>query len=236
MVDNNLNPQIIKNGTKIMSLTYRRLGIKFRDTLNFVQCRLADFPKVVGVTDETKGEFPHKANVPDNWDKLIPFPTEDKFFLHTKSPKQLEEFRKWHAETKATSNDVLDFRRCIVEYCSQDVTMHRKCTLAFREAFRACAKMDCFASCSTIASACRQYFKTYCMEKDTIGIISAHGYDPNRKTSFEATEYFEYLNSLPDYDSGLVHGRTGKEHKISKYFVDAVFNNGGMMEAHEYNG
>ena len=237
MTANGLTPNVIKRGNQLISLTYTSLGMTFRDTLNFVPCTLDQFPKLVGVVDESKGEFPHKANVPGNWDKVIIFPAEDKFYLHKKNEKELAEFRSWHSEASVQNGGRFDFRKMIVKYCSQDVTLLRKCALKFRESFCAGAKMDCFAKSCTIASACRGFLSTYCLEPETIAIISAHGYDPNRKTSFEATEYFEYLNSRPQYNGSLVHGRTEKEEKVGPYYVDAVFTrDDGDTEAHEYNG
>ena len=94
MNDNALTPNVIKRGSQLISLTYARLDMTFRDTLNFVPCTLEQFPKLVGIVDESKGEFPHRANVPENWDKIIPFPEQDKFFLFKKNEKQLLEFQR----------------------------------------------------------------------------------------------------------------------------------------------
>ena len=237
MNDNGLPPNVIKRGNQLISLTYSRLGLTFRDTLNFVPCMLEQFPKLVGVVDESKGEFPHKANKPENWDKVIAFPDVSKFYVHKKNERQMADFKSWHDEARLENNGRVDFRKMIVSYCSQDVTLLRKCALKFREAFHAGAQMDCYAKSCTIASACRQFLLTFCMVPETIAVISAHGYDTNRKTSFEATQYFEYLNSQPEYNGALMHGRIQKEEKVGKYFVDAVFErNDGKKEAHEYNG
>ena len=49
--------------------------MKSRDTLNFCALKLDNFPKTVGLGDiASKGTFPHRANKPVNWDKVIPFP------------------------------------------------------------------------------------------------------------------------------------------------------------------
>ena len=63
-------------------------------------------------------------------------------------------------------------------------------------------------------------------------MISQHGYQPNRKTSLEATEWLEWLNTQTG--GKIQHGRNGKEVKIGKYFVDGL--DALQKVVYEYNG
>ena len=71
------------------------------------------------------------------------------------------------------------------------------------------------------------------MLPNRIGIISAHGYQPNRKTSLEATEWLEYLNNCV-FGCSIEHGRNGKEAKIGNCFVDGIDRTTNTI--YEYNG
>ena len=72
--------------------------MKTRDTLNFCALRLADFPKAVGLEEGViKGDFPHLANVKENWDKVIPFPGPELYGIESMKKKQRGEFLLRHA-------------------------------------------------------------------------------------------------------------------------------------------
>jgi len=54
------------------------------------------------------------------------------------------------------------------------------------------------------------------MKKNEIAVISANGYQANRKTSLEATEWLEFRKlEFPN----LCHGRNGKEVQIGRYLL-----------------
>ena len=54
VLNNNLKVKIIKHGTRVLDLQYRKLKINARDTLNFVSSRLAEFPTTVGIDTISK--------------------------------------------------------------------------------------------------------------------------------------------------------------------------------------
>ena len=124
----------------------------------------------------------------------------------------------------------MEEREEIVKYCSMDVTVLRLCALNFRSDFINLCKIDPFRSV-TIAAACQKYYRTFLLQKDEIAVISGHGYQTNRKTSAEATEWLEWLNNQSS--GNIQHGRNGKEYEVGKYFVDGFesFTN----TAYEYN-
>ena len=52
-----------------------RFKIRFIDSINFVQDKLAKFPETFGLTEMKKGYFPHFFNVPKTKITLDKFPT-----------------------------------------------------------------------------------------------------------------------------------------------------------------
>jgi hypothetical protein len=160
-IENNLKITTMKNGTKLISMRYDSLKMNFRDTLNFLPVALSNLPRAVGLSAEiaAKGDFAHRANKPGNWDKVIPFPDISEFMIEKWDLKKRNAFALWHASEKSNKNNLLDFRREIVSYCSNDVTVLRLCALKFRKDFIALSKIDPLAHI-TISSACRQYYTT----------------------------------------------------------------------------
>ena len=51
-----------------------KFKIRFIDSINFIQSKLADSPKTFGLTEMKKGYFPHFFNVPENQDYVGPNP------------------------------------------------------------------------------------------------------------------------------------------------------------------
>jgi hypothetical protein len=195
---------------------------------------LSALPKALGLSTDlvAKGEFPHRANKPCNWDKKIPFPAIDQYMIEKRSKKDRASFSEWWAEESARCGGVMDFRKVLMDYCSSDVTVLRLVVIQLRKLFRQLTRIDILDHV-TIASACRFFFASDLMVPNEIALISAHGYQPNRKTSIEATEYLEYQNACV-VGNDIEHGRNGKEQAIGKYFVDGIDRH--RDEVYEYNG
>ena len=156
MLDNDLRPEVIKRGTQLLDLRYPKLNICARDTLNFCALKLSQFPKAVGLQGVTsKGAFPHFANKPENWDKIIPFPTPTEYGADRMSEKERKDFFVWWTDECLSMRGRFDFRKEIKDYCSDDVTVLRLCALKFREDFIGLCQVDPFKSV-TIAAACQK--------------------------------------------------------------------------------
>ena len=83
---NNMKAQVIKRGTQRLEIEYARMRMKSRDTLNFRALQLEQFPKSVSLGDiAAKGSFPHRINNPENWDKIIAFPSPEDYDIRGKS-------------------------------------------------------------------------------------------------------------------------------------------------------
>ncbi len=52
-------------------------------------------------------------------------------------------------------------------------------------------KMDPFARCITIASACNLVFRTNFLQTETIALIPHHGYNPEQRQSIKAPQWLE---------------------------------------------
>ena len=73
-VDNAIKPFCIYNRTKIMYMSVKEFGIRFIDSINFVNQALETFPKTFGLKELKKGYFPHLFNLPANQDYIGPIP------------------------------------------------------------------------------------------------------------------------------------------------------------------
>lgn len=133
----------IPNGRKLMELRIPALRIRIIDSLNFIQAKLADFPKMFGLSGDSarKGTYPYEFNTLNNWaycEKRMP---ELQMFLpggsHGVPYKQNEELTatsgeesrlykarasiaKWWKE-KVLSGYVWDNHYELLEYCKTDV-------------------------------------------------------------------------------------------------------------------
>lgn len=73
---------------QLLDLQYQKAKINFWNTVDFVQRRLANFPKAVEFihVEVRKEDFSLCANVPQNWSQVIPFPNVDKYMAEEKLP------------------------------------------------------------------------------------------------------------------------------------------------------
>jgi hypothetical protein len=74
---NDSKPNVILNGTKLISIEFRR--IKIIDSFSFIPTALEDFSKIFSIKKITKGFFPHLFNKPENFNYIGTLP-EKKFY------------------------------------------------------------------------------------------------------------------------------------------------------------
>ena len=77
LYDQIILPELLLNGTKIMSITVADLNIKFIDSLNFIPMALARFPKTFGLKELKKGWFPHHFNTAANQSYVGTIPAKE---------------------------------------------------------------------------------------------------------------------------------------------------------------
>ena len=175
-----LLPGLILNGAKIMSMELTEAEIKFRDSLNFLPMPLKALPKTFGLTELKKGYFPHFFNRKENQQYVGPLPPIENYDRDGMSTKERQEFLRWYEERR-NAEYVFDFEKEIEEYCRSGVDILRRCCLQLKQLMEEACNLDPFKYCVTIASACNRVFRQEFLEKDTIGLIPAQGYQPARK-------------------------------------------------------
>jgi hypothetical protein len=92
-----------------MSMDIPRLNIKFRDSLNYNPQSLVKWPATFGLQGLSKGQFSHRFNRPENWQRVCPFPEPEEYGAPTTRGKDREEFLSWHAGEKGFKGGKFDF-------------------------------------------------------------------------------------------------------------------------------
>ena len=213
-----MNPSVVMNGGKILSMDVPKLNMKFRDSLNYNPQSLAKWPATFGLEGVSKGQFPHKFNRPENWHNHCDFPEPSEYGVAVMRSKEKEEFLLWHTEQKALKKGRFDFWTEFVGYCSMDVTVLRKCCMLFRELFMGISGGMCpFVSATTIAGLCNRFWRSKMLECNQIGLLPS--ISSNRIQSAKAIRWLEY-KSWED-DCHIQHRNSvGGEVKIKSYYVD----------------
>jgi DNA polymerase type B, organellar and viral len=164
LVAKNIKPNIINTGDKIMFMEVKQeFKIRFIDSLNFIQMKLKDFPKTFDI-HEVKGYFPHKFNIPENYDYIGPHPSPPYYGTESMTKKDRLEFMEWY---KTVKDGTFNFQEQMYNYCKADVDVLRQSCILFRELFIKIANIDPFQYI-TIAGVCkailckRVHRRTYC--------------------------------------------------------------------------
>ena len=184
--------------------------IRFIDNVNFVQSKLADFPKTFGLTEMKKGYFPHFFNVPENQDYVGPVPDAKHYGPDQMSTDGRAKFLKWHQE-RVSEGYVFEFRKELEAYCRSDVDILRRSMLRFREDFIAIANIDPLQYI-TIASVCMNVYRSKFMPERTIGVIK-----DSVRTETHSKISINWLKWVYDTNGGKVriqHALNGGEHVI----------------------
>ena len=184
-------------------------NIRFIDSINFIQSKLADFPKTFGLTEIKKGYFPHFYNTPENQNYVGPIPDVKYYGPDQMMPDVRNKFLKWYQD-RLDENFVFDFKKELKEYCRSDVDILRRSMLKFREDFIDIANIDPLQYI-TIASVCMSVYRSKFMPKDTIGIIK----NIVRNEMFSKISV-KWLNWVSDtQDIHIQHAMNGGEYTIS---------------------
>lgn len=216
-------PEVIHSGAKIMCLVLKEYKIRFIDSLNFVTTRLAAFPKMFSLKEQSKGYFPYQKNDDAHQDYIGPM-----FPIEAYSPEQMTEsgraeFLLWYEEHK---NDTFDLQADLLSYCESDVTILRLGMVAFRKAFIADNQYDPFRVNFTISSAVNGVFRQSHLQPKTIGIIPIYSYSRNT-ASRSCRQWLKYL-----MESQNIH--IDCEVRVGIYIVDGFCKETNTV--YEFNG
>lgn len=114
MLEQGLQPKVIPNGSKLMSIEVKSLNIRIIDSFNFLPMSLAKLPATFGLIELKKGYFPHFFNTPENQDYIGPLPGPQFYNPDAMSTSERQKFYSWYEERKA---EPFDFRKEMLEYC-----------------------------------------------------------------------------------------------------------------------
>ena len=212
---------VIMRGAKLLRIYVPMLNIKFIDSLCFIPMKLANFPKTFGITELTKGYFPHLFSRTENQKYIGPIPPSAYYFPTEWVPaRKSEEFLSWHKSLQQ-SNYVFNFQDGILKYCRLDVDILRRCCIDFCQLFRSVTDIDPFEKCLTIASACDLVFRKKFLEEQTIAIIPPNSYRPSDKHSVFALKWLSFTSEQNNIN--IPHARNSGEKRVGNYHACWVF-------------
>ena len=193
-------PTKIQNGSSIIMMTIKGIGVRFIDSFSFLPRPLRylalDFKLP---EDERKGHFPYLFNTRDNQDYVGGVPGKDSFGFAEMNEKDKCEFAKWHDEQVRTAVE-WRLKTEIVQYCRQDTRVLAKCLISMRANFwEKSGGLDCF-DFPTMASASITALQFKFLPADTIGIVPLHGYGGRGLQSKVALEYLAWYGATFDVE------------------------------------
>jgi G:T-mismatch repair DNA endonuclease (very short patch repair protein) len=217
------NPTPLMNGSKILSLVFRK--VKIIDSLLFLPMALDKFPKTFEIKELKKGFFPHGFNLEENQKYVGVWPSKEDFGIKFMTDEKKKEFEEWYEKN---SNSVYDFQQELQAYCKSDVELLMQGCLAFRKSIIEVTKskddpnflngIDPFCVSVTIASLCHYIFRNKMLKKNQIAILPQNGYYNNQNHSIKAIQWLEFLSMKKNLF--IKHARNGEEEKIAGYPVD----------------
>ena len=128
-VNNGLTPSIVPRGNKILSMSIPPLNINFLDSMRYCPGSLDAIGRRYNL-EQSKGFFPHKFNLPDNYNYSGPCPDAKWFYNESDTPTQQKVKQKFVQDLHATCYE-WNFKTEIGIYCSQDTLILCRSMLSF---------------------------------------------------------------------------------------------------------
>ena len=179
-------------GAKILSLQNGLLI--FKDSLCFLPFPLASFPGTFGLTELSKGFFPHLFNKTENQNYRGPMPDPHYYDPEGMSAKKKQEFLRWHS-SMVDAEHIFDMKQEMEKYCISDVKLLKAGCEKFQEEFASHADFNPMDKCITIASACNRFWRKKLLPRDTIAIEPPRGWHgATTNTSLVARQWLAYRN------------------------------------------
>ena len=198
-------------GTKI--LHFKHANLIFKDSLNFLNMPLSQFPKTFGLTELKKGFFPHKFSKLENWRYEGPIPDLKYYEPQHMTEEKKEECETWHAQ-QAKEGNSWNFQTEMLDYCKSDVQLLREGCLKFAEDTMQEAGFNPLTQCITIASACHYFWRNYQMEPKTIAIEPTLGWGGLKVNQSKIALQWLYLEDLKLGGNRIKHTRNGGEQTL----------------------
>ena len=215
LYDNKILPNLILNGAKVMSIEIPEAKIKFIDSLNFLTMPLAKLPEAFGLSELSKGFFPHLFNTKENRLYIGEIPDVSFYDPDGMTPEERKKFLLWHADQKKRQV-VFNMQEELLKYCRLDVNILRKCCVKFRSMILDLCSVDPFEECITIASLCNTIFRKLFLKQETIAIIPPDGYRPKEKQSILAHKWLAWESHTRGIR--IEHSRNGGEKRVEPHY------------------
>ena len=214
--------QQMGKGTKV--LHFKHGNLVFKDSLNFLNMPLANFPKTFGLTGMKKGFFPHKFSKMDNLEYIGPIPSLEYFEPQHMSKAKKKECEEWHAEQVA-EGETWNFQKEMLEYCKDDVRILREGCLKFAQDTLQEAGFNPLEQCITIASTCHYFWRNHQMLPKIIAVEPVSGWGGPCINQSKVALQWLYLEDLKlNGDNRIKHTRNGGEQSLlvkgNKVYVD----------------
>ena len=168
------DPTTIQTGTKILNMKID--NVSFIDSLKIFNQPLSKLPSSFGLTCK-KGMFPYDANIPENRNKCISFPTPEMFGYQTMKPEDQPKFMEWYNSQDKTK--LYDLEKEMLDYCIDDVKILIESIGAYRDQFKTITGLDPTSRHFTLASIGMETFRaTSLKDGKLLGRTPTSGYAP----------------------------------------------------------
>ena len=229
-------PMCICKGCKLLGIFYRQISIK--DSASFLPMKLEDFSKAFGLTELKKGFFCHHFNLPENQNYIGDYPPKNDYGYEYMPAEKRVQFDKFYDEAiKNQHVKPFNFKEEFYAYCQSDVALLAASCLAFSKMCRESSKIDendpgfCpLRENLTLASACNHLFRRNFLDKNTIGILPAMGYNPRANSSRGCEEWLKYVSQSEQIH--IQHAKNStSEYYVKPFYLDGIcFSNKKIYE------
>ncbi|CAB3977900.1 DNA polymerase [Paramuricea clavata] len=167
LVERKLVPNVVMNGSKVMSLELEERNLKVIDSYMFLAMRLAKFPEALGIPDVTKGYHPYLFTDLNYVGEMVGL---EYFDLAPEGSEERKAFDKWYKEQQSKP---YVFREAIYYYCRLDVDILRQgCIIFARLIYRITGVLPFYdRTCKNL----KIYRKNF-LKEEQIGQVPACGY------------------------------------------------------------
>lgn len=217
---NNIKPEMIKSGSKILELTIPGINLSFRDNLNFMLLKLEQLPKAMGFeVDSIKGVFPYTHPFIEDKHKVIMLPDRKYFCPENMSKERLSQFDEWYSD-RLENDPKYHYYKEMTSYCDNDVQILKKACIRFRDETIMTAGICPYSEALTLAMLSSLIYRKNYMPENTIGLIPSYGFPNARKYSEKSTKWLEFLMTQ-DKTLDIKHARNGNERQV-KITIDNI--------------
>lgn len=114
LLEQGVAPEVIPNGSMLMTIRHNSLGLRVIDSLNFLPMPLSKLPGCFGFTELKKGYFPHLFNTAENQTYIGPLPEPHYYSPDSMSVSARQAFMSWHAKYREST---FNFQKEMKDYC-----------------------------------------------------------------------------------------------------------------------